>query len=59
MEINLDEVKRDWLATSGQFHIRDLAKHFGIYQDLFGTAYFVPRIPLDIKVNLNENLRLF
>lgn len=46
----MDEVKRDWLATSGQFHIRDLAKHFGIFQDLFGSAYFVPRVTLNVEV---------
>lgn len=52
----MDEVKRDWLATSGQFHIRDVAHHYGVYQHLFGDAFFVPRVPLDIKYTLADDL---
>lgn len=47
-------MKRDWLTTSGQFHIRDVAHHYGVYQHLFGDAYFVPRVPLDIKFALDD-----
>lgn len=53
MEINLEEVKRDWLQTSGQYHIREVAQHYGVYQHLFGDAYFIPRVPLDVKVGLD------
>lgn len=53
VEISLEEVKRDWLQTSGQYHIRDIAQHYGVYQHLFGDAYFVPRVPLDVKVSLD------
>lgn len=49
-------MKRDWLTTSGQFHIRDLAHHFGIFQHLFGDAYFVPRVPLDIQFQLADDV---
>lgn len=55
VEINLDDVKTDWLSTSGQFHIRDLAHHYGVYQHLFGNAYFVPRVPLDIRYTSHAN----
>lgn len=43
------EVRNDWLNTSGPHHVRTLAEHFNIYEDLFGEAFFVPRVPLDIK----------
>lgn len=52
VEIDLEEVKRDWLQTSGQYHIRDIAQHYGVYQHLFGDAYFVPRVSLDINVSI-------
>lgn len=48
-EISLDDVRCEWLRTSGPFHMKTLAEHFNIYDDLFGEAYFVPRVPLTIK----------
>ena len=51
MQVNIDEVKSDWQKTAGPLHIRKIAEHYGIFEDLFGKyAYFVPRVFLDIKV---------
>ena len=50
MEINLEAVRKDWLQTSGPFHQKVIAEHYGIFQHLFGDAYFIPRIPLNISV---------
>lgn len=50
VEVNIDEVHADWLKTEGQGHVKAVATHYGIYEHLFGYAYFVPRVPLDIKV---------
>lgn len=44
-------VKRDWLKTSGPFHIKRLAEHYGVFEHLYGSAYFVPRVPLQITFN--------
>lgn len=56
MEIDLDETKSEWLKTAGPFHIRRIAEHYGIYDDLFGKyAFFTPRVNLDIKF-LNEDV---
>lgn len=52
MVANVDEVHADWLKSEGQAHIKTVATHYGIYEHLFGYAYFVPRIPLDIKVEI-------
>ena len=37
------------MKTCGPFHIKAIAEHFNIFDDLFGEAFFVPRIPLFIK----------
>lgn len=50
VQIDLDEVKKDWLISCGPYHIRDIANHYSVYEHLFGAAYFVPRIPLNIHV---------
>lgn len=48
MEIPLPGVKEEWLKTVGPFQIKSIAEHYGIYEHLFGDAYFVPRVMLDI-----------
>ncbi|KXJ76062.1 hypothetical protein RP20_CCG010410 [Aedes albopictus] len=44
-------VKQDWLTTSGPFHIKRLAEHYGVFEHLYGSAYFVPRVHLQIAFN--------
>ncbi|XP_043087098.1 39S ribosomal protein L38, mitochondrial [Puntigrus tetrazona] len=46
--IPLDRVKTQWEQTNGPYHIQRLAEHYGIYQDLFPMAYFVPRVMLRV-----------
>lgn len=50
MNVDVDRVKQDWLESEGQFQVKNIASHYGIYEHLFGYAYFIPRITLDIKV---------
>lgn len=57
--MNDEQVKRDWLESEGQFQVRKIAEHYGIYEHLFGFAYFLPRITLDIKVNSVNSSRFF
>lgn len=55
MDIDLEEVKREWLHTTGPHQVMNLAKHFGIFDHLFGgRAYFMPQVPLDIKFDAGE-----
>lgn len=56
MEVDNDRVKEDWLESEGQFQIKRIAQHYGVYEHLFGYAYFVPRITLDIKVRVKQCL---
>ncbi|KAJ8973794.1 hypothetical protein NQ317_002795 [Molorchus minor] len=46
--INLEDTKEEWLKTAGSYHIKQIADHYGIFEHLFGDAYFYPRIPLKI-----------
>ncbi|XP_068159960.1 large ribosomal subunit protein mL38 [Drosophila tropicalis] len=47
--IDLDQVQETYTKTTGQHDLRLLADHYGIFGDLFGSAYFVPRVPLQIN----------
>ncbi|XP_036427989.1 39S ribosomal protein L38, mitochondrial [Colossoma macropomum] len=46
--VPLDRVKAEWEKTNGPYHIQRLADHYGIYQDLFPMAFFVPRVMLRV-----------
>jgi large subunit ribosomal protein L38 len=50
----LKEVKEEWLKTAGPLHIRRVAEHYGVYNDLFGDAYFTPRVQLDVHYKLTD-----
>lgn len=54
MLISLDETKQEWLKTAGQHQIKEVADHYGVYQHLFGDAYFIPRIPLTILYDIDD-----
>ncbi|XP_064555251.1 large ribosomal subunit protein mL38 [Drosophila montana] len=53
--IDLDKVQEAYVQTTGQHDLRLLADHYGIFEHLFGSAYFVPRVPLSIRYELNAN----
>ncbi|KAK7867748.1 hypothetical protein R5R35_002251 [Gryllus longicercus] len=48
LEIPLEAVEETWKTTGAPFHIKTIAEHYGVFQDLFGDAYFYPVKPLDI-----------
>lgn len=50
VDVDADEVRKEWIEQEGQFQIKSIASHYGIYEHLFGYAYFVPRVHLDIRV---------
>ena len=53
--IPVDQIKQEWFKTSGPFHLKRVAEHFNVFDDLFGEAYFVPRIPLQITYPQHDN----
>ncbi|KAM7382115.1 hypothetical protein PAMA_012808 [Pampus argenteus] len=46
--ISVDRVQETWEKSSGLFHIKRLADHYGVFRDLFPMAYFLPQISLRI-----------
>lgn len=55
LQISLKEVKEEWFKTAGPFQIQRIAEHYGVYEHLFGDAYFLPRVGLDIKYKQNND----
>ncbi|KAG9478722.1 hypothetical protein GDO78_012404 [Eleutherodactylus coqui] len=53
--IPLDEVRADWERECGPIHIQRVAEHYGVYNDLFGKATFVPQVTLRIQYNTEED----
>ncbi|KAL0132176.1 hypothetical protein PUN28_000151 [Cardiocondyla obscurior] len=53
--VDLEKVKNDWLQTDSCSHVYRLAKHYGIYSDLYGDAYFKPVLPLNISYDLEDD----
>lgn len=52
--INLEQVKQDWIQSSGPFHLKKIADHYKVFEHLFGSAYFTPRVQLNVTVNRNK-----
>lgn len=47
--ISLDEISIEWSKTNGPLHTKKIAEYFGIFDHLFGDAYFTPYIQMDIS----------
>ncbi|RZF47587.1 hypothetical protein LSTR_LSTR012209 [Laodelphax striatellus] len=54
--ISLAEVNEEWQKTMAPSHIKTVAEHYGIYNDLFGDAYFYPQVPLDISFRHGDSI---
>ncbi|XP_039286092.1 39S ribosomal protein L38, mitochondrial [Nilaparvata lugens] len=54
--IPLADVSVEWQRTIGPFHLKNVAEHYGIFNDLFGDAYFYPQVPLDISFRHGDDL---
>ncbi|KAG5869667.1 hypothetical protein JTB14_035594 [Gonioctena quinquepunctata] len=52
--IDLEETKKEWLKTAGHHQIKSISDHFGVYEHLFGDAYFYPRVPLHITYDVDN-----
>lgn len=54
VEIPVDEVFDEWMLTEGPRFIRKIAEHFGVFQHLYGDAYFHPVTPMSISFKNSE-----
>lgn len=53
--IDLERVKECWLEVLSPFHSCRIAKYYGIFQHLFGDAYFLPVVPLEIDYKVEDD----
>jgi len=51
--VDLDEVRYVWLNTVSAYHIKSMAEHYGVFQDLFGDAYFYPFTCMEVVYKIN------
>ncbi|XP_030754113.1 39S ribosomal protein L38, mitochondrial [Sitophilus oryzae] len=56
LKIDIEKSYNDWLETTGPYHIRRIAEHYGIFEHLFGDAYFNAWVPLNITYGNNDIL---
>ncbi|GAU96955.1 hypothetical protein RvY_08319 [Ramazzottius varieornatus] len=54
LQIPLEEVEREWNAMQSSEQVCGAALHYGIFRDLYGAAYFLPQVPLDIRFPSEE-----
>ncbi|XP_034564713.1 39S ribosomal protein L38, mitochondrial [Notolabrus celidotus] len=58
-KIPLDQVQDTWEKSSGPFHIKRLADHYGVFRDLFPMAYFLPQVPLHVGYGQDNSCQVF
>lgn len=54
VEVPIEAVSEQDFEGSGQERIHALANHFGIFRDLFGDAFFYPKIKLKVGYTVKE-----
>ncbi|XP_015609239.1 39S ribosomal protein L38, mitochondrial [Cephus cinctus] len=52
--IDMEAEKKDWLQTSAPLQCKTIAKHYEIFEHLYGDAYFYPIVPLDIDYDFGS-----
>lgn len=49
LNVDLEQIRHDWIATTGPGHIQRIADHYGVFNDLYGEGYFIPRLNLQVS----------
>ncbi|XP_014226295.1 39S ribosomal protein L38, mitochondrial [Trichogramma pretiosum] len=52
--IDLEEAKQDWTKTNGPQYLQKIGTHYGVFEHLFGDAYFYPVVPLNIDYDFGH-----
>lgn len=58
LEVDLAEVRKEWLQSHGPLQKKAVADHYGVYEHLYGEGYFIPFVNLDIMYASNDGLAL-
>lgn len=53
--VDLNKIREVWWITNGPRQIYTIAKHYGIYNDLYGDAYFIPNTYLEIDYDIGSD----
>ncbi|CAG9864449.1 unnamed protein product [Phyllotreta striolata] len=54
LTINLEETNEEWLKTNGASGIKRIAEHYGVFEHLYGDAYFHSRVPLKVEYEIED-----
>ncbi|XP_025116001.1 39S ribosomal protein L38, mitochondrial-like [Pomacea canaliculata] len=54
LKLDLETVKEKWQNEKGPSHLRTIAEHYGIFDDLFGSAFFYNTNPLTVCYDYDE-----
>lgn len=52
--VDLEDHKKEWLVSTAPEQIKIIADHYGVFEHLFGDAYFCPRIPINIYYEVED-----
>ncbi|KAL4711660.1 hypothetical protein ACJJTC_003061 [Scirpophaga incertulas] len=58
LEVDMIEVRKEWLKSLGPQHKKNIADHYGVFSHLYGEGFFTPHVNLDIYYDLNDGLTL-
>ncbi|XP_028175002.1 39S ribosomal protein L38, mitochondrial [Ostrinia furnacalis] len=58
LDVDLVEVRKEWLINSGPNQKKVIADHYGVYEHLYGEGYFIPYVNLEIFHESKEGLAL-
>lgn len=58
LEVDLNEVRKEWLQNNGPLHKKQVADHYAIFDHLYGEGYFIPYLDLDITYDLKNGSNL-
>ncbi|KAM6897449.1 large ribosomal subunit protein mL38 [Xenentodon cancila] len=59
LKISLDQVQETWEKSSGPFHVKRLAEHYGVFRDLFPNAYFLPQVTLRVRYHQDSRGQVY
>ncbi|KAG8251743.1 39S ribosomal protein L38, mitochondrial [Homalodisca vitripennis] len=51
----LDDVSREWSKENAPEHIKSAAEYYGVFQDLFGDAFFYPQVGLHVAFKFEQS----
>ncbi|KAG6455034.1 hypothetical protein O3G_MSEX009012 [Manduca sexta] len=54
LEVDLNEVRKEWLETTGPYHKKQVADHYAVFEHLYGEGYFIPYLNLEVFYDIGD-----